>query len=860
MSTYENEVMTGDVMMDTQLTIEKRMRDVGVEKMAEQISKQKTQRGESGTQYGQQLLTHGLAKFAAGIQEYIDTDSSRGGRGQTVKKLLNGGDVNVVAFVYMKFIINGISIKYGTLQSIIKKAAEQVEDEFRLADLRKQDAKLWKRLVDASNRKEGHWKRTVIVNAMNDEAGKGTIDNWESWTAGQLMQLGSKLLTILMDTVGLVRITTESKGRHNTVKRLVATPETLDWIDDRCSRIGLTAPQYKPLVIKPREWTYDNLTNGVYYSHHCRPVRFVKTRNTNYLEELKSCEIDVVLHSVNAMQATPWAVNKDILNLINELWDNGIEWCPSIPTRFNETELSEDDFELETKQQWAAFYKEKNRIDAANRESAAKRIAFTTMLTTAEEYAAFDEFFFGYCLDFRGRVYAVGSYNGMGPDEMKATLRFAKGKPLGENGWKWLAIQLANSGDFDKVSKDTLEARVQWVMDNEHWIMQCVENPFENRQWVDADKPLQFMAAAMEWKGFLEQGDAFVSHLPVALDGSCSGLQHLSMATKCASTAQNVNILPTDKPADIYQIVADKVVARLREDSAKPFEHWGEPILNNMGVRVPNYTELALEWLAHGFGRSHSKRSVMTYSYGSKQFGFKEQIQTDVMHPLMRECNKTGKEFPFSYDNGYRASSYIARLLWDAVVDSVKRPAVLMDWLTDSASKVAKEKYEMPDGSLHAMPVRWTTPLGFPVVQSYYDTNPRRVKTSINGALVYLTLKEATDQICTRKSAQSMAPNTVHSWDAAHLQLTVSRAAQAGMGSFSLIHDSFATHAADTDEFWHIIRESMVEMYEAGDIVHNLYLELRSQMKPENRELMELPPSKGTLDLAATVESRYSFA
>jgi DNA-directed RNA polymerase len=88
----------------------------------------------------------------------------------------------------------------------------------------------------------------------------------------------------------------------------------------------------------------------------------------------------------------------------------------------------------------------------------------------------------------------------------------------------------------------------------------------------------------------------------------------------------------------------------------------------------------------------------------------------------------------------------------------------------------------------------------------------------------------------------------------------VSRAAESGITSFSQIHDSFATVAGDTDEYWHIIRESMVEMYEAGDIVHNLYLELRAQMKPENRDDIPLPPNKGTLDLAQTVESRYSFA
>ena len=166
----------------------------------------------------------------------------------------------------------------------------------------------------------------------------------------------------------------------------------------------------------------------------------------------------------------------------------------------------------------------------------------------------------------------------------------------------------------------------------------------------------------------------------------------------------------------------------------------------------------------------------------------------------------------------------------------------------------------MPDGSMAAMPVRWTTPLGFPVVQSYYNTQARRVKTSINGSLIYLTLKRSTDQICTRKSAQSMSPNWVHGCDAAHLQLCVSRAKDAGIDSVSLIHDSFGTHAADTDEFWHIIRESMVEMYQSGDIVQNLYEELRGQLHPDNRDAIAEPPPKGNLDLAATVTSRYSFA
>ena len=851
---------TNDELFVKQVELEMAMRDEGIVKMRKLIQDSKEKREEANTNYGHTLLAQGLEKFADGVEEWLH-EPRKAGRGFRARELLIQGDSKVVAFIFMKYIINGLTLKGASLQSILRGAVTQVEDDFRLSDLRKQDSLLWKRLLDSANKRKAWAKRKTYISGMDDETAKGNIEAWEPWSNNDIVQIGASLLNILITTVGLVEVVTEVTGKNSKVKRLRATEATMQWISKRCDTLGLTAPQYKPLVVPPVDWTYDNLAHGVYHTHHNRPVKFIKTRNPNYFEELKSADMDVVLHSVNAMQQTAWAVNKDMHDLVGEMYFNGVKWCPSIPSVTSEPRVPfPDNYNELTKEERAVLAQERYRIDSANRENESRRAAFVAMYNTADEFKEYDAFYFGYNLDFRGRVYAVSSFNGMGPDAMKACLHFSKGKPLGESGVKWLAIHLANVGDFDKISKGTLEERVEWVYENEHWIVQCAENPWDNRKWVDADKPLQFIAAAKEWKGYCEQGESFESRLPIALDGSCSGLQHLSMAMRCTSTASAVNILPSETPQDIYQVVADKVVARLREDSEQSFEHWGDPVYNNMGVRVPNYTELALEWLKFGFGRKEAKRSVMTYSYGSKTFGFRGQLIEDIMRPELNKCKKEGREFPFSYDDGYRAASYAARLLWEAVVDTVKRPAQLMDWLTEAASKVAKTKYLMPDGDEQTMPVRWTTPLGLPVLQSYYNMESRRVKTNIQGNLVYLSMSNETDQICSRKSAQGMSPNWVHSCDAAHLQLTVSRAKDAGIESFSLIHDSFGCHAADTDEFWYIIREAMVEMYEASDIVHDLYLELRKQLKPEDWENFALPPAKGSLELDTTVESRYSFA
>ena len=45
--------------------------------------------------------------------------------------------------------------------------------------------------------------------------------------------------------------------------------------------------------------------------------------------------------------------------------------------------------------------------------------------------------------------------------------------------------------------------------------------------------------------------------LPVATDATCSGLQILAGLCRDASTASLVNVLPGERPADAYAVVAE---------------------------------------------------------------------------------------------------------------------------------------------------------------------------------------------------------------------------------------------------------------------------------------------------------------
>lgn len=341
-----------------------------------------------------------------------------------------------------------------------------------------------------------------------------------------------------------------------------------------------------------------------------------------------------------------------------------------------------------------------------NRGIDAERITVLQDLETANGLCAFDAFWIPHSLDFRGRVYPVCHFNQQRADYVKGMLQFAEGKPLGEHGAYWLAIHLANCGDFDKVSKRSLDERVQWVEDNVELIERIARDPYNNQEWTEADKPFQFLAACFDFQGYLVHGSSYVSRLPVALDGSNSGLQHYSAALRSLEGTY-VNLVPSDQPADIYQAVADLVFNAVLADAAE-----GDL--------------LATKVLAQGITRSIVKRNVMTFAYSSGQYGFKHQLLDDLMSPLnLAVLAGTYESNPYAMENeeghmdgGYRAAGYLAKHTWKAVNTLVKQASEGMRFFQQCAQVLAHE----------AKPLLWYTPVGLPVLHRYDEYNYKRVK------------------------------------------------------------------------------------------------------------------------------------
>lgn len=478
--------------------------------------------------------------------------------------------------------------------------------------------------------------------------------------------------------------------------------------------------------------------------------------------------------------------------------------------------------------------------DETSRKSLALRAIGN--IKTAEEFSKYDKIYFPCNMDFRGRVYPLPSFSFQGDDLNKGLILFADAPACEDmEDINWLAVHGANLAGVDKVSYDD---RIQWIIDNELEILASALDPLANTFWMNQDEPCQFLAFCFEWQAWkqweIEHGSpkGFVSGIPVAFDGTCSGLQHFSAILRDPVGGAAVNLLPSDKPNDIYGVVAVKVNAAIDED----LQIGTLDDVVDTKIKFGTKT-LAQLWRMYGVTRKVTKRSVMTLAYGSKEYGFRDQIFEDIIKKDMQEQKDASV---FTDENCWQASAYMAKLIWNAVRTTVVAAVDGMKWLQDCAKLVTKK----------GQVVTWTTPMGLPVQQSYMECESKKIQLRCAGKVIRLYGLNITGNIDKRAQAQGVAPNFIHSMDASHLQLTVCIAVKLGIRHFAMIHDSYGSPVAQANTMYKAVRQSFIEMYTEQDVLENFKNDM---LKLSDTSLPALP-KRGDLKLDEIANSKYIFS
>lgn len=619
------------------------------------------------------------------------------------------------------------------------------------------------------------------------------------------LHLGVILIWLAIESASAGNYTDDFKlaFRHNTIHRggktiktITMSKEAWNIIEDGHEIRSKLRPRYLPMIVSPFAWTKDD-EGG--YAKVRTPFISKPTREQKRL--LESANLSNVYKCLNALNATPWRINKRILDVVETLYEQG--GGPGIPSRYD-YQLPEKPKNIGANAEALKLWKkDASHTYQRNIQLRGERNDFYKKIEVAKLLKDRPAIWFPHQMDFRSRAYPIPPYlNHHGNDVCRGILEFSKSVPVNEDNRRWLLIHASNCYGMDKCS---VSDRIEWANDHMDMIERCAGDPLGTDEWHSADKPFQFLAACM---GITDTDAA--THLPIQVDGTCNGLQHYAAMSRDTDGGAAVNLIPGDKPADVYAEVAKMVSAKVHLEALS-----GLPEAVILDGKI---------------NRSVVKPTVMTSVYGVTMVGARQQIYETLDGMGLDEKTR------------YKAAMYLSRMVIASMESVCVGAARIMSWLKEIAGIISKQGHT----------ISWTNPLGMPVVQPYRNFRKARITT----VLQTITTIVDDERMPPRVSRQvaGMAPNFVHSIDATHM-LGTALACHKKDIDFASVHDSYWTHAGTMDRLADELRTQFIKLHRQEHL-ENLHRELS-----QNYSIHDLPtpPGKGDLDIEGVSDSTYFF-
>lgn len=701
-----------------------------------------------------------------------------------------------------------------------------IEIEYRSQDLIKNEGKA----ISKKTRSAVEWKKLIRT---RDYKNKDPTSNneWESQTHSRI---GSVLTSLVLDVVEIPVTGIDPTTGQKVKATQPAFQHTYQFMQGQ--RIGLlkvhkelvkklggksmsnsVQPQLLPMLTPPRPWTKYNV-GGYLYSHNM----LVRSRDSHetqaYLRAAsENGNLDKVYDGLNVLGQTPWTVNQKIFSVISHYWNTGKPFYDIAPIQ-DEIKFPSP---LPSNADPADKHKYQLTMKKLIQESSSAKSQRCDTNYKLEIARAFlgEKIYFPHNIDFRGRAYPLSPhFNHLGSDLTRSLFIFWEGKEVGERGLEWLKVHLSNVFGVDKLP---LRDRVKFIDENLENVFDSAKNPIgDNKWWMKAEKPWQTLTVCFElYEAYkLDDPTKHISFMPVHQDGTCNGLQHYAALGGDVEGARQVNLMPSDRPQDVYSHVASLVQERVNKD-------------------CENGHEIA-KFLSDKINRKVVKQTVMTNVYGVTYVGAVQQI---------------GKQLKVYFDGNedeslqvHKVAQYLAIHVLGSVRELFEGAHLLQDWLGECAKRIGKSvRNDVDDDSSssfnkpsHLSSVIWTTPLGLPCVQPYRISKKQLIQTNLQD--ITITDPFGISQVDARKQQAGFTPNFVHSLDATHMLLTSKACGEKGI-AFASVHDSYWTHACDVDTMNKEIRNQFVYLHE-----NNLIVKLKDEFEKRYKgslQVLKIPTS-----------------
>ena len=603
------------------------------------------------------------------------------------------------------------------------------------------------------------YKRKCIQTLMH----KTQISPWVHWDKATKVKVGTFLMDCLMETSGWFERDLIRKGRK-TIAVFVPSTLLVKQHEEIMRMAELFSPLAKPMLIPPRNW--HALQDGGYYLNDLTRCHQLVRRTDHAL-----IQGEIPYEFINKVQQVSYKLNPFIVEVAKELEDRGISVGKFRPVI--QHNIPPKPPEEASKDVWKSWKKE--ATIARNLQAAEVRKSCRTRMTMEVVREFEDEvFYIPWSFDYRGRAYPIPNLlTPQDTDFGKSLILFSEGAKITKKGMEWIKFQLATTYGLDKA---TMQERLDWIDDYENRaiVERVWRDPVGNiADWENADEPWLFLAACNEWYE-LHYEHRFHTHLPVAVDATCSGLQILAGLAKDASTARMVNVIGSEKPQDAYAVIASKSMDAI-PDRLKP--HWDRKV---------------------------TKRCVMTIPYNAKPFSNRSYIRdafkekgVDVEKEELTQCVKAVRA---------------------AMNEVVPGAMSVMKWIEQEIARAIKSG---------ADEIRWTTPSGFNVKQRLMKTSKQIIQTQLMGrCAVHLAGAEIGVDLKHHKNAT--APNLIHSLDASLLHL----ATTSTNFPIALIHDSVLCRGTDMCKLSSLVRKTYMHLFAEHEPLTDFALAIGAEEQP----------------------------
>jgi DNA-directed RNA polymerase len=612
------------------------------------------------------------------------------------------------------------------------------------------------------------------------------------------------------------------------------------------------------------------------------------------------------VNAANKLERQAWKVNKKLYDVINSKL---LDILPNIP------DMPEEGSKLDLKNAYRAMKKKDNKKtrDRYNKTAAlwnrklnvlrsmSKTNEIRITLRKAEAMLNLEVFYQSIEFDYRGRIYYREPFlNYQGSDMARGLMMFAEGAQLNEDGVAALKVHTANSFNqnynineipswvewnykeylekegLDNISVDkmSLNDRVMWCEENADMIlMTATDNTIH-----DCEKPFVFLACCFEWAAFEADPEHKVC-IPTPIDGTCNGYQHSAAIAKDGETGLYVGLEDTTIPVDLYIQVAKELLSSEKQF----FEDRG---MNLSQIRK-GIAKRATMTRAYSAGEETIADSMFSDLY---QFGYDikfnismldcEHLAKKIIEAIAKVC--PGGQKTMKYLQNLAAYELGMFTVYDKNGDVVSLNQRRKDY--EKAKKMRAQLREEPDnlellkqlneisndmtrrtsvlergnGSNY---ISWSAPSGFPIRYESFLTRSEKCLSTLRGVeggqksqpgRIRHVAQVSTEHADKRAFAAGISPNYIHSQDAAHMAIVISKWNKA----FGAVHDSFSTHPNDIKELSQITRDVFREMYEKD----NVFEQIKENILSKSEQCDVVVPDNGDLEIELVSDSTYFFA